>query len=190
MDKVKITKISISPSTVQVVKKNIKLSVTAYEGYGEYTYRVYVYRNGKLANSQQIITDRNVVSYNYTPKAAGVYSFKVIVTDEAGTKDTKSKNIVVVSKALQAVSLKANALSVKRGKVIKFTMKVSGGKVPYRYRYVVYNSAGKKVKDSKYISKGTWNWRTGKKGTYQIKVTVKDGTGKTVTKTLKKIRVK
>lgn len=69
-------------------------------------------------------------------------------------------------------------------------VKAAGGKKSYRYRFIVYNAAGKKVKSSGYRSKTSWIWKATKKGTYKVTFTVKDATGSTATKTIKKIRVK
>lgn len=189
-EKLKITAFSVNPNLVQVVKKKVKLSVAANGGTGNYSYTVEVYKNGALATTKTFSSTKKNITFSYTPNSVGSFRFKVIVTDEAGKTAAKSKTITIVAKQLKALSLQANRYTAKKGQTIKFTMKASGGKTPYRYRYTVYTASGREKKTTNYITKKTWSWKAEKKGNYKIKVTVKDATGTTVTKTSKLIKIK
>lgn len=182
-----ISSMSFSPSLYQVINKKIKLTVKAEGGNKSYSYKYQIYNaNGKLV-AEKDYTGKNYVTWK-TSKA-GTYKFKATVKDADGKTKTKSKSIIVLSKKLTPVSLKATKYAIKQGKTLTFKAKATGGKKAYTYKFVVKNTKGKTVKSSKYIKKNTWKWKATKTGTYKIKVTIKDSLGVKVTKIAKKVRV-
>ena len=186
----KIKTYTLNPNLAQVVKKKVKVSVTVSGGKGTYTYKLSVLNaKGKVVKTQEISSTKKTATFNLTPNTTGTYRFKIEVVDSTGKKVSKTQSIVIVSKALKAVSFKASKSTVKRGKSVTFTIKASGGKQPYKYKYELYNSSGKRVKSSGYTKKKSCKWKFTKKGTYKVKVTIKDATGKTITKTIKKVKV-
>ena len=185
-----ITSMSLNPSICQVAGKDVKVTVEISGGAANYTYSMKVYDEveKEVASYGETVANNRVI-FNWTPKVAGNFRVEMTVTDATGAKITGSKGIVVVTKKLTALSLKASKKTIKKGKRITFTAKATGGKKSYKYRFIVYNAKGKKVKSSGYISKNRFTWKTTKKGTYKVTFTVKDATGSTATKTVKKIRV-
>lgn len=185
-----ITSMSLNPSICQVAGKDVKVTVEISGGAANYTYSMKVYDEAEkeVASYGETVANNRVI-FNWTPKVAGNFRVEMTVTDATGAKITGSKGIVVVTKKLTALSLKASKRTIKKGKRITFTAKATGGKKSYKYRFIVYNAKGKKVKSSGYISKNRFTWKTTKKGTYKVTFTVKDATGSTATKTVKKIRV-
>ncbi len=186
-----ITSMSLNPALSQVAGKDVKVTVAVSGGVANYTFSMKVYDDSdkEVAAYAETVSNNRVV-FNWTPKTTGNFRVEMTVTDAAGAKISSSKGIVIVAKKLTALSLKASKKTIKKGKRITFTAKASGGKKSYKYRFIVYNAAGKKVKSSGYKSKNTFVWKTTKKGTYKVTLTVKDATGSTATKTIKKIRVK
>ena len=67
-------------------------------------------------------------------------------------------------------------------------MKVEGGKKAYKYSFKLTNKAGKVVA-KKTQAKNKWTWKATKKGKYNLKVTVSDQLGRSVSKTIKNITV-
>ena len=131
-------------------------------------------------------------SYSYKAPKAGTYTIKVVVRDTKNNEVEKSQKITVISKKVTVSSLKASKNSVKKGKSIKFTATVSGGKSGYQYQFVVKDAKGKPVKTSSKSTKNNWTWKTTKTtktGTYQVTVTVQDALGMKATKTITKIKV-
>lgn len=185
-----ITSMSLNPAICQVAGKDVKVTVQISGGAANYTYSMKVYDEAEkeVASYGETVANNRVI-FNWTPKVAGNFRVEMTVTDATGAKITGSKGIVVVTKKLTALSLKASKRTIKKGKRITFTAKATGGKKSYKYRFIVYNAKGKKVKSSGYISKNRFTWKTTKKGTYKVTFTVKDATGSTATKTVKKIRV-
>lgn len=186
-----ITSFSLTPALSQVAGKDVKVAVAVSGGAVNYTYSMKVYDEAdkEVASYVENVASNRVI-FNWTPKIIGKFRVEMTVSDETGAKISASKGIVIVAKKLTALSLKATKKTIKKGKRIKFTAKAAGGKKSYRYRFIVYNAAGKKVKSSGYRSKTSWIWKATKKGTYKVTFTVKDATGSTATKTIKKIRVK
>lgn len=186
-----ITSMTLNPAKCQVVGKGMKVAVEISGGAANYTYSMKVYDtlNTEEASYVQTVAD-NRATFEWTPKVAGDFRVEVTVTDAKGAKITDSREIVVVAKKLTVTSLKASKKTIKKGKRITFTATATGGRKAYKYRFVVYTTAGKKVKLFGYSSKNRFAWKTLKKGTYKVTFTVKDATGSTATKTLKTLRVK
>ena len=168
----------------------MKVTVEISGGAANYTYSMKVYdeMEQEVASYSETVAEKRAV-FNWTPKVAGDFRVEMTVKDAKGNKIIGSKDIVIVSKKLTAISLKASKKTIKKGKRITFTAKATGGKKAYRYRFIVYTTAGKKVKPTGYLSKNRFIWKAAKKGNYKITLTVKDATGSTATKTFKTIRV-
>lgn len=184
---VSISKLTISPSKYQLVKKPITASVTAIGGIGDLQYRFYVYSGDKIVKS----TDWNSsTSMKWTPVTAGTYKIVAKVRDSEGKEVNTQKSLSVIAKKVSVSKLKASKMKVKKGKTITFKVMVSGGKKAYTYNFKVSTLKGKTVKKSGSMKKGTWKWKATKKGTYKVSVTVKDQLGMKATKTVKTIKVK
>lgn len=183
-----ISDFKVTPKNYQVANKSIQATVTATGGKGTNQYRYYVYDSkGTLVSSSGDIAE---TTYTYKPTKAGTYTVKVVVKDAKNNQVEKVQKIVVISKKVAVSSLKASKNTVKKGKSIKFTASVSGGKATYHYKFVVKNSKGKTVKSSANQTKNNWSWKATMTGTFKVTVTVKDGLGMKATKTISKIKVK
>lgn len=182
-----VSKLTVSPSKYQYVKKPVTVSATAIGGTGNYQYRFYIYNGEKIVKS----TDWNSsTSLKWTPVSAATYKIVVKVRDDQGKEATLQKSLPVIAKKVSINSLKASKMKIKKGKTITFKVNVSGGKKAYTYSFKVSTLKGKTVKKSGNIKKGTWKWKAAKKGAYKASVTVKDQLGMKATKTVKTINVK
>jgi len=71
-------------------------------------------------------------------------------------------------------------------KKIKFTAKASSVTGTAKYRFII-KKGSKKIATAKYSKKKTYTWKAKKSlkvGTYKCMISVKDGSGKVVTKTV------
>lgn len=172
----KIKSISCNPVLCQVVKKNVKISVAAEGGIGSQQYKFEIYKGSKLVTTSEYSDSKTFV---YKASSAGTYTFKVYVKDENNVEVSKTKKFIFVSKAL---SLKISKRVAKKKVTLKAT--ASGGLKSYKYKYVIKNAKGKTVKKTGFVSKKKLIWKPTKKGTYKVKITVKDSTGTTKSKTI------
>lgn len=183
-----ISDFKVTPTKYQVVNKNIQATVNAIGGKGTKKYRFYVYDSkGVLVSSSK---NSEETSYTYKPTKAGTYTVKIVVKDAKNNQVEKEQKILVISKKVTVSSLKASKNTIKKGKSIKFTATVSGGKASYHYKFVVKDSKGKTVKSSANQTKNNWSWKATKTGTFKVTVTVKDSLGMQATKTISQIKVK
>lgn len=172
----KIKSVSCNPVLCQVVKKNVKISVTAEGGIGNQQYKFEIYKGGKLVTASEY---SNSSTFIYKASSAGTYTFKVYVKDEQNKEVSKTKKFTFVSKVL---ALKISKKVAK--KKITLSATASGGLKSYKYKYVIKNKKGKTVKKTGYVSKKKLIWKPTKKGTYKVTITVKDSTGTTKSKTI------
>lgn len=172
----KIKSVSCNPVLCQVVKKNVKISVTAEGGIGNQQYKFEIYKGGKLVTASEY---GDSSTFSYKASSAGTYTFKVYVKDEQNKEVSKTKKFTFVSKVL---ALKISKKVAK--KKVTLTASASGGLKSYKYKYVIKNAKGKTVKKTGYVSKKKFIWKPTKKGTYKVTITVKDSTGTTKSKTI------
>ena len=179
---IKISKFTVTPTTVKngsgTVKMSVKMAASTTDAC---EYRFYVYKGDVLVKSSAWSEKDN---FEWKATKAGTYTIVVRVRDTAGNMVSAEKTVSVFDK-LTVKSVKADKKVVKKGKNITFTVKATGGKTAYKYSFKVVKTSGKIVKKSNTISSGKWIWKATQKGTYNVKVTVKDKFGATVTKTIK-----
>lgn len=182
---VSVTDLTLAPNALYKAGQKITVSATAAGGTGTYTYQFYVYKNDALVYGTG---EQQNASYEFKPTTAGVYTIRVAVKDTEGRIAEKETAVLVAAKLTASVN--ASKKVIKKGEKITFKITAKGGTTPYKYTFTVLNSKGKIVKKSGSISKGTWTWKATKKGTYQLKITVKDKGATVVKKTIDKIVVK
>ena len=141
--------------------------------------------NGKTQNPEVVVKDINgkTISSKYytvsTKTCKNVGKYKVVVTGKGKYAGYKSTMYYKITEKTQKVTVSKSSWSVKCSKKktqsVKLTVKKSAGKVYYRLsNNNVYVKNGRL-----YVKKGT------KKGTYSVKVVVKDPNYKTVVKYVK-----
>ncbi len=179
----------VAPSLSQVKNKTVKITVRATGGVGVYFYRYEIYNSKNERVAYKKYTE-GLTSCNWKANKAGTYKIKVYAKDEDGVVVTKTKTFTIVSKKLSVATTKNTTVKLKKGKTATVKVKASGGKKAYKYKFTVYTYAGKRVTYSKYRTNTIWKWKATKAGNYKIVVTVKDSTGTTIAKTVKKVIVK
>ncbi|MBQ3600059.1 MAG: type I pullulanase [Lachnospiraceae bacterium] len=183
-----ISKITFSPSLTQVVNKTIKVKVKAEGGSENYKYTY------EVSNSKGVVvaseTESTEKQFSWKAKSAGTYTVAVTLIDSETGKETdyKEAKFVVVKKALAISKITLNKSKVYKGKTVKITPKVTGGKKNYKYAFVIKDAKGKVEKNISYKSNKTYKWKPSKTGKYTILVKVKDAT-KTVVKKQKTVKV-
>lgn len=123
-----------------------------------------------------------------TPTATGYYEFKVLVKDGSGKVATKTFNGTVKEKS-SASTLKnnstINAQVVSVGTAVKMTGAASGGTSPYTYAFYYKRSENStwKTIGTEFSSTASAKLTPAASASYDLKVIVKDKTGKTAEKT-------
>lgn len=181
-----ITELKVTPEKYQVAGSSVTVEANAVSGEGKKVYRFYVYDGEQLVKSSDWSENSK---FTWKPANAGTFTVEVAVRDEEGTIVTETADYTVIAKALTA-KVTASKKSVKKGKKITFTANASGGSSSYTYSFVVKNKSGKAVAKSGTITKNKWTWKTAKKGTYKVTVTVKDTIDMKKSATLGNIKVK
>ena len=166
------------------VKKGGRVSVTAAASGGKGSYRYAFYY--KAPSSSKWTTIRNYSTSKtatFTPAKTGSYSVRVNIKDGTGTVKTKNFTVKVTAKNL-VNSSKLSSTSIKAGSKLTLKAAASGGTSPYKYAYYY-----KKSSSSKWVTlKGYSTTKSASvilksKGTYNVRIAVKDASNKTVYKT-------
>lgn len=170
-------------------KKGTKISISpkVEGGSGAYTYKV----TASLQGSSQVDTIAENVSGSavstWTPAKEGTYQLTLVVTD---SKDktlvaSKTRMYEITGTAKLAINkVSVSKKKVKLGKKIKISAKgtASTGKLKFKF---AAKKGSKTTVIKKFSTAKTCTWKPAKAGTYKIVVTAKDGSGKSVSKTVK-----
>ena len=187
-DPLRVLTFSSSNGTSLTEKTTTTLEATPAGGEEPYTYKFIVYN----PQTNQWYKIRDFASENtcdwYTG-AAGTKTLYVDVKDAEGTVARKELNVTVSEDTTAPlavssfVSSKGTALTEKTTTTLRAT--ATGGKTPYTYKFIVYNTQTKqwfKIRD--FESGSTCDWYTGAPGTKTLYVDVKDANGTVVRKDL------
>lgn len=170
-------------------KKGTKISISpkVEGGSGAYTYKV----TASLQGSSQVDTIAENVSGSavstWTPAKEGTYALTLTVTDSKDKTITASKTRLydITGNAKLAIKkVKVNKKKVKLGKKVKISANgtASTGKLKFKF---AAKKGTKTTVIKKFSTAKTCTWKPAKAGTYKIVVTAKDGSGKSVSKTVK-----
>lgn len=175
--------ISTSPDESQELGNDVEITTAAATGGdGGYTYEFLV--DG--AKVQDFSASKTAT---WTPEEDGEYTIKVISKDKSGNTVTKILGYKISPKSDNPVvtELKAGNVttspedSQEAGKPVEITTTAAtGGTGGYTYQFAVDG-----VKIQEYSDNKTVTWTPPEEGSYTIKVTAKDKSGKTVEKILK-----
>ena len=160
----------------------VKVTCKATGGTKPYRYAAYAkYSSGTTYNT--IKSFGTYTAINFKPAKSGTYTLRVKVRDAMGTIKSKNFTITVVKPVAELVNTsKLSASTITYGKSVTVTCSAKGGTTPYTYE-VSY----KKASSSSYTSVQSYSTNTtvtikpGSKTTYQIRVKVKDKSGKVAT---------
>lgn len=152
-------------SSSGIAPMNVTFESRVYGGDGVYTY-AWEFGDGTTSTS---------ANPGHTYTAAGTYTVKLTTTDGGGRAVTNSMMITVTTPAL-SISATSSDTSGTPPLMISFTSTPSGGSGSYKYAWDFGDGSTSMVKDPSHTY--------GKAGTYNVKVTVTDSGGRTVTDTM------
>ncbi len=167
-----------------------KLTASSTGGSGTKKYAFYFRRSGNQLWKVIGTEFGTATTAKISPTTAGSFEFKVLIKDGTGRVVTKSfKGVCKSSGSTTTTTLtnkstiSADAVSV--GDTVKLTGSASGGTSPYKYAFYY-----KKSSSSSWTTIGTafgtattGSFKPTVSDSYDVKVVVKDGASKTVTKT-------
>lgn len=155
------------------VKAGTKVTITANAAGGTSPYS-YVFYYKKAGSSKNVtIKKLNAINKcNWVPTVGGTYTLYAKVQD--ADNDSKVKKIAVVKVNGLTATLKVSKKSPqKKNAKIKFAVKTKNASGAVKYKYTIL-LAKKAVVKTSYKSGKSFTWKPKKKGTYQIKIQVKD----------------
>ena len=162
----------------------VKLTGKASGGTSPYTYAFY-YKSSNDSNWTSIGTPfGSATTGSYTPTEAGSYNFKVTVKDSAGTTVSKTFGVTVTDVA-ELVNKSSCSSSVNLGSAIKITGSATGGTTPYTFAYYYKRTTNTKWNTigTEFGTSASASFTPTSAGTFDVKVIVKDKSGKTAEKT-------
>ena len=168
----KVSSFTTSVSSTYV-NNTIKLTGASTGGIGTKNYKFYYKLNGTTTTIKNYSTSKSV---SFKPTKAGTYTFYVAVKDNKKTV-TKSKTVTVYAAVNGTLSFN-NYVKTNTG--VKMTATGSGGKGTKNYKFVVYKN-GSAIKTQNYSTTKTFTYKPTSKGTYTVKMTVRDANKKTKT---------
>ena len=165
-----------------LVNGSSTVTVKALDGTGTYKYAV-DYRLSGAANWTSLLAKGTTATANFTTATAGTYEIKTTVTDKDGF--TAEKIFTVKVNAKLANSSTVSAAKTTLGNAVTVNGKSTGGLggTTYKYEYKLSSAAAWTVL-SDYSTANSTVFKPETAGTYNIRVTAKDSSGTTASKTL------
>ncbi len=177
---------SVSIRSGKTAGETIPVTLRFTKAKNDKTNYVYTYSVTKSKKTKTLASKTTKKTVKWTPSTNGTYTVKVKLINKANGKVVKtvSKNYKVLKRV---ITIKKVTISKKTNKkkvaTITITAKAVTTKGKVSYRIVVRNNKGKTVASKKYAKKSKLVWKTKKKGTYKITISVKNGKGVEVSKT-------
>ena len=170
---------TISSSSI-LLGKSVTIKGEASGGKSSYQYS-YWYRAETTSAFSKIKDYSTTQTVTFTPKAVGRFYIRVKVKDSNGSVVNRDYFVDVTSTLANKSTVSAS--SVAAGKTITITCSASGGTSPYQYA-VYYIKPGTQgyVKSSDYAATTSRTVKLSAKGTYTIRVKVKDAAGTIINK--------
>ena len=166
----------------------IKITGKATGGSGSYKYGFYYKKTTSKAFTTIGTEYGSATTATFTPASDADYNIRINVKDSSGTIVTKQYKVLKAGSSSSTTALtnnsKISSASVTVGSSVTLTGAASGGTSPYKYAFYY-----KKTTSSSYTTIGTAfgsattaTFKPGSAANYDVKITVKDNTGKTVDK--------
>ena len=184
---VTVKPLDISKSTVNKTTAKIKESVklTAKYSYksGTVKYR-YSYKKTSASAWTYSGNYATASSHNFQFKSAGTYYVRVQAKDSTGKVVTKQFKITV--KAMSITAKLSGGMMISTAKSVKLTTKVTNSSGTAKYRYSYSTDNGKTWKyTGNYTTSSSKSFKFKSGNVYKIRVSVKDNSGKVLTKQFK-----
>ena len=175
-----------SSLSVTTVPKKTAMTIKGAASKGTSPYQfAYYYKFSTKTEYTTIAGFSSATSKSFTPEYTGTYNIKVIAKDSTGATAEKVMNLTVTAEQELKNTSTVAATSVEKGSAIKVYGKATGGSTPYKFAYYYKLS----TKDE-YTTLASYSTATSKSftpnysGTYNVKVVVKDNSGKTASKVI------
>ena len=168
----------INSDKVQIGDK-VRVSASANGGTAPYTY-AYYYKRSTNTEWKTLGTEWGTnSSVAFAPTAEASYDIKVVVKDSGGHKAEKLFTVNAVKELeLTNVSVVGRE-NIKLGTAIPMIGKAVGGSAPYTYSFYFKRSTNTnwKLLGDKFTDKASARFKPTAKGTYDIRIDVKDSSG-------------
>ncbi len=167
--------------TTAKIKQNVTLTAKTQYNYGKVQYRYSYHKSGKSWTYAGSYTSSSKHSFKFS--AAGTYYVRVQAKDSAGKVISKQFKITV--KQLNISGSKVSSSLLKAGSKTKLTAKTSYASGTAKYRYSYHKEGKSWTYSGGYTTASTHNFKFNGNGVYYVRVQVKDGTGKILSKSFK-----
>ena len=177
-----LSNISKVEKTSIFVGDTINITGAAKGGSGDYKYSYY-FKKASASSWSTKTTNTTATTVSISPSAAEEYNIKVVAEDSLGNKDEKI--ITVKVKAALANKSTVSQTDIMMGDTVTVTGVASGGTGEYTYSYYYKKTTVSTwtVKEENTTSAEV-TFTPPQLANYNVKVTVKDSSGKTVSKTI------
>ncbi len=180
----------VNNSTVDktTTQRNTPITITAAAAGGEGAYRfAFYYKKSTSKGFTAIGTPYgDATTATFTPASTAEYYVRINVQDSAGTIVTRQYTITATAVTNDLSNLSTiSAAEVTKGTAVTLTAQASGGTAPYTYAfyYKKSTSSGYTKIGTEFGTDTTATFTPTMKATYNVKIVVKDSTGKTAQKT-------
>lgn len=175
-----LTNTSKMSAGVIFLGKSASFTFSAINGSGSYQYAAYC-KKGSESEYKLLRDYSTTTSYTFKPDAKGNYYFKIKVKDSIGNVVTKEFSLKVQVPLSMSASISSS--SIKSGQSVTVTASASGGSSPYTMA-IYYKKPGSSsfIKNSDYESSKTRTLKLSTKGTFTIRVKIKDNAGNIASK--------
>ena len=171
-------------ATTGAVNTKVTLTGKALGGKAPYKY-AYYYKLGDGSWTTVAAYSTNTTA-SFTPAAAGKYTIRIKVKDSAETVVNKDFTYTATTGSALSNTSKLSASTVSAGTKVTIKGGASGGTSPYYYSYYYKRSTNTKwnLLGTEFGTATSASFTPGSAAKYDVKVIVKDKTGKTVEKTM------
>ncbi len=174
-------KCSISATTINL-GTTLTINAGATGGTTPYQYKI-EYKKPNTSTYTTLKAYGTKTSATYTPTSTGTYKFKISIKDSTGKIVEKYYDVTVKGSVPLTAKCSISSTNIKVNDVLTIDAGATGGKAPYKYKFEYKkSSASTYTMLSSYSDVSSVVFIPTSAGTYKFKVSIKDSTGKVVTK--------
>ena len=172
---------TVSAKTAQT-GKSVTINCKASGGKGDYQYAVF-YKKSSSSKWLKLRDFSRLTTASFSPASAAKYDIKVKAKDKSGKVVSRDLTVTFTKSLTNNSVLSSSKTTV--GKAVKIMCKADGGKGEYRYAiYYKKKNSAKWLQLLAYTKTAGFSFSPVSAGNYDIKVKVKDKSGKIESKTM------